>query len=461
MIHQLPQVLLTYATRRSLWLVLACGLLFVGPSVALAHLLELEPTHRAGFLLFSVCATDFIVCFVIVTQAKWQFCDSRSCLLPGFAVPHVLPLVTMAVLGLGLYPVIVGARIGTPWGLAACAIGIASCMIWSMHGDDRLLALLALMQCFVLISPPVREFWTSTHYAAIHVPIVVAGWAALFLWLRRLTSMREEDSDYLVPLQAQQGSPTRRERSHADRVIARMVVRNSWQRLTCDWWHDRLANVRERTARGRQWLLRYGYSPTPVEYSAIPIAAGYFFILFTIFHWREFPSKGPGISALVIPMAFPAMTTSGLLAIRRTRMAFELLLPLTRRQYFDGVLAAAARSAFISWIPTHGAIIALIFFTTSIRVDPPFVVDLTALSLGFHVCAFSIMARIAQIPSGFLRQILPFASLFPAMMVLGIGMASLETGYSLAAWIIALALAAFGLLYLRRVRDRWFNLELA
>ena len=149
-----------------------------------------------------------------------------------------------------------------------------------------------------------------------------------------------------------------------------------------------------------------------------------------------------------------------MLAMRRARMSQELLLPLTRRQYIDGVLAAAARSALTGWIPVHGALIALIIVATSMTVDVAFVAALTALSLGVQIYGFSVMAKIAQNPSGGSRWVMTFAVFIPPMIAATIGMVALEKGSPIAAWIIALAMGALGLAYLRRVRERWLQLEL-
>jgi hypothetical protein len=461
MIHQLPQVLLTYATRRSLWLVLAFGLLCVGPSAALAIVPDHAPGERAPFMMFSIGFATGVVGWILVTQAKWQFCDQRARLLPGFAGPHVAVLLAIAVVGLGLYPWALGAMGGAPLGIVACAIGIGSCFIWSTHGSHWLLGALAIVQYFSLMFHQGREFWTSTRFAPLHAAILVAGWIALVAWLRRLTAMREEDDDFLVPMQAQQGSATRMERSHSGRVVARALVRSAWQRLLSDWWHDRLANIRATTVRGRQWLLRYGFTPTPMEFPAIMMGAMFFIMFYMMSRSGMFSAKGAGVPSYNIMMIMPAMATGGMLAMRRARMSQELLLPLTRRQYIDGVLAAAARSALTGWIPVHGALIALLLATTSALVDAPFVATLTALSLGVQIFTFAVMARSAQNPSGGSRMVMTFASIFPPMIAATAGAAALQAGYPLATWLIALALAAVGLAYLRRVRARWLELELA
>jgi hypothetical protein len=426
MTAQLQQVALTYITRRSLWLMLAFGVVCCGPSVALSFIPEHSAGDHAPWAIFSVGFATGIVAWILLTQAKWQFCDQRSRLLPGFAVPHLAVIAAIAILGMGLYPWAVAAAGGiSPLGFAACAIGIGSCYIWSAHNSNTIFIALTLAQYFSLILPQGFEFWKAERFALIHAAIFTAGWVAFASWLWRLRTMREEDADYLIPIQAQQGSATRMERSQSARTIARMMVRSAWQRLLADWWHDRLIRVHADNTAARKRLLRYGFAPTPIWINALLMSVTFFVILYFIaqlgFSRNPHPNIGSLMATLNIMILMPAMLPGVMLVMRRARMPQELLLPLRRREYLGGLFAAAALNAAVLWIPCHAAMLGLLALLAPASLTAPVVADLTLLSLGVQVYTFGVLVWIARKPSGGVRLVVSMAVLMPAIFALMLG----------------------------------------
>jgi hypothetical protein len=121
----------------------------------------------------------------------------------------------------------------------------------------------------------------------------------------------------------------------------------------------------------------------------------------------------------------PAIMTGQFLAVRRARMPQELMLPLTRRQYVDGLLVAVARSSLVVWLTVHAALLGLLWVISRATLTGPFVLALTALALATQIYAFGAMTRTAQILAGTKRMIVMMLALMPAMFAVSVGLDSL------------------------------------
>src|SRR5262245_29079273 len=123
MITQLQQVARTYATRRGLWMLGVFGLFSFGPSAAILIAGKDAQMPPPSLAAIAIVFPVGITCYVLVTQAKWQYCDSRARLLPGFNPPHLAALALLAVLALGVYPVVLTmSGRWSPLGVSACAV---------------------------------------------------------------------------------------------------------------------------------------------------------------------------------------------------------------------------------------------------------------------------------------------------------------------------------------------------
>jgi hypothetical protein len=129
------------------------------------------------------------------------------------------------------------------------------------------------------------------------------------------------------------------------------------------------------------------------------------------------------LPALNIMIIMPTIMTAGLLAMRRARMSQELLLPMSRRQYIDGLLQALARNACWAWAATHVALIALIAATSPELLTLSFIVQLTALSLAAQLLAFGTLTWSASCASGGKRL---------ALMLLAVLLVSLPVVFGIA-----------------------------
>lgn len=434
MTAQLKQVALTYVTRRSLWLVALGGLLTLTPIAILALMHGSAPQFPVQLAATAIAFPTAILSFVLVTQAKWQFCNPRARVVPGFAGPHVAVILALGALAFGVYPVLLAAA--GRWnvlGISACAAIIAAGSIRSMHGgrfSDGIVAILAFLS---LMTEQGRGFWVvqnqSSAVAAAHAAILVGAWLALAAWVRRLTTMREEDDDFVIPVQAYQGSASRMERTHSARAVARAIDRNRWSRFVSDAWHDRLARVRRAASTSeRQRLLRYGFSPSP-EWIPSAFAALSFLVVYLLMARTTLIPRNRGADG-IMPMLptmvlMPSLMAAGLLALRRGKMAQELLLPLDRGAYVDGLLWAVARFTLIIWLPTHGAVLALIRLQSPEMLTPGFVIGLTALSLAIQAFMLGVTLNISPNLSGGKRVVLGIVVMFVAIIPLIVGVKAL------------------------------------
>lgn len=429
MTSQVQQVARTYVTRRSLWLFGAFALFSFGPGATLlvagGRVDKVPPMLAAVGLAFPAAITSF----VLATQAKWQFCDSRARLIPEFTTPHIAVLAAIALFAFGVYPAVLTLAGG--WnsiGVPACAIVVAAGSIWTIHSGQWLAGGVAFGTYLSLMSNAGLNFWINPDNARrllpLHGALLVGGWAALAAWLARLPRIREEDDDYFIPVQAYQCSSSRMERTQAARTFARAMLRSRWTQLPSDWWHDRLARIRATTAKSRQRLLRYGFTPSSAWMHAAPVALMFFAMLY--FMTRTGLMSGQGTTRSILPslnmmIIMPTMMAGGMLMMRRGRMAQELLLPLSRRDYVDGLLAAAAWSSLVTWLSMHAALLALLAALSPEMLTPALVAGLTALSLAMQLCAFGITALISPNVSGGKRMALMMGVVFIVVIPLMLG----------------------------------------
>lgn len=136
--RQLTAVLLTYATRRQMQIILGCG----GVIYALAIFAMAMDSQRPSenWFDFAYALLMFpagLIAYLLATHAKWQFVDPRARLLPRFAAPHLAVIFGLAVVGLILLPCLaaIAARLSL-LGYLACTIVFASSLIWYL-GDPR------------------------------------------------------------------------------------------------------------------------------------------------------------------------------------------------------------------------------------------------------------------------------------------------------------------------------------
>jgi hypothetical protein len=424
MTSQLQQVALTYITRRGLWLVAGIAFLGFGPMVAFTFAPNLQRGDASKAIpIVGIAAA--LVAFVVATQAKWQFCNPRARLYPGFSSPHIAPLLALVVVGCGFYPLaLVRALHWSLLGVPACSITLAASITWGLHRPHWLTVVTGMATFLSLITPVGIDFWVEAGharlYAPAHLAILVVGWGAIAYWIHRLKVVREEDADYAIPIQAQQGASTRMERTQASRALGQQFARGTRGARVSDRWHDRLANIHATTIAARKRLLRYGFTPTPLWINAIWVPASFFAMMLLISKFGIGKNADPATSLQTIWMMvlMPSLMAGGMLPLRRPRMAQELLLPMRRVDYLNGILAAVATNALILCFASVAALLGMIAVIVPDRIFFAFVAAVIALSAGVHVYAFGILSSIARNTSGVARLAASMIVVLPAMFAL-------------------------------------------
>jgi hypothetical protein len=425
MTSQLQQVALTYLTRRWLWLVAGIAGVGFGPLAALSFFGPSSRRLDGSEALAVVGVATALVAFVVATQAKWQFCNPRARLLPGFSSPHIATLLALVVAGCGLYPLtLVLAGHWSLLGVPACSITLAASIIWGLHRPHWIAFVTGMASFLSLITPVGIDFWIKADharlYAPAHLAILVAGWGAIAYWIHRLKVVREEDADYAIPIQAQQGAATRIERTQASRALGQQLARGSRQARVSDRWHDRLANMHATTIAGRKRLLRYGFTPSPLWINALWLPASFFSMMLLVTQFGVTKNADPATNLQTIWMMvlMPALMAGGMLPLRRPRMAQEFLLPMRRADYLNGILATIAINALILWFTSLAALLGMIAVIMPDRMFLGFVAAVTALSTGVHVYAFGVLCSIARMTSGGARLAASMIVVIPAMVAL-------------------------------------------
>ncbi len=468
--RQLTAVLLTYATRRAMQLILGGG----GIIYALAIFVLAMVTDSRTALPERVDAAFFILAFpagfiayLLATQAKWQFVDPRARLLPRFATPHLAVILGVALVGLLFMPGLaaIASRLSL-LGYLAFNIAFAASFIWSIHGSG-LATIVFMIMMFTLWSDQVRSLWILpscvAQYFPLHLIVFVAGWAAFAAWLLRLSRLNEESDDYNIPVQAQYGSATRMERSQASRNILRHKFANGlWKGGPSDWWHDRLRNYRTRSFRERQRLFRYGFAAIPAELNALWFATVMLVIL--VINSRTAASEATRALTFgaLAPMVFlPAMFPGLSLAMRRARLTQELLLPLSRTQFINGVFLELARQTLVAIIAMLAfAIIALVALPADFPETSRLLAGLVLLA-AVQPYFFGVATYSARWQSAMARLVIAMAAMMPVFMACSFALIMLQRTGPLPTLLIAAAVFPVGVLVAAKSRQAWLNAELA
>lgn len=470
MFELVKPVLLTYVTRRSMqWAVGLGGVVYA----LLIFAMAMSQQPRNDFQPSSggqVCMVAMFIAYLLVSQAKWQFVDPRAKLLPNYARPHLAVLLAFAVVGLFFVALLaaISARLSIV-GCLACTIALASSFIWALHANSGSGTLISMLIFFgIMTSERVRNFWllpeSVAQYFPLHLAVLTAGWVAVAAWLRRLPRMTEEAEDYNISMAAQSGSATRMERTQANRNLLRNKLSNGlWNGGPSDWWHDKLIGYQARSTSDRQRLFRYGFAPAPFEFSMCSMAA-VMVAMALLLRWQESNAAVPwgfNIGSLA-PLAFiPALMPGLILATRRARMSQELLLPLSRARFVDGILLEMARVTVVSLTALAVVGLGLVWLIPIDYPDTPKVLAAIAVVLavqpyffGANVYAALWTSAVARLGVMMLGVILPLLACIGAISLLK---------YHGPTWplVIAAMVLPLGLAVVAKARRKWLNAELA
>lgn len=459
----------TYTSRR--WMVLAS----VGGLLCLAAMLfamgRASDNMQGGVMGMNSLALPLMIGgLLLAMQAKYQFVHPRARLTPGFATPHIVVLIVLLLCLVMLYPMVASWHLHyAPLGALAFSALFVALVVWQIQVMSGLLSLASLALFFSYFQPTIAAFWVADApgLALPRIAVFLVGLVGIGAWLWRLTIMREQDGDYLVPVQSGFSQQSRMEKSEARQLISRWISRNPLQRLAVDSWHDRLATLPPQSEADRPRLLRYGMWMVPMPLMAVQMLVMIVVIALVQFLMFNSMKTGEGgiqpgpmvLGQLAILSLVTPFIGCHMLATRRTRLGQDLLLPLTREALIDGFRRQLV--AMLLWTlgpaAIGAAVAAPLIAPDVITLDKVFAAVATGIAIQPLMLALSL--RLALIQSGLKRM---FGMVLVLYLLMGIAVVSFSTftkaGYGWGALIVVMTLA-LGIWSLKWARRAWLNAE--
>jgi hypothetical protein len=351
-----------------------------------------------------------------------------------------------------------------PWGVLALAAAIGVPALWGAHLNRFTPMLVSLAVFYSLMTSWGLDFWIvhSSEQEGIHAAIFAAGAVLVIAWLWRLSHMQEEMGDYQNVYQWFLARRTGTEAIEQRRIVAAQVRRNRFLVPVGDWWHGRLGGYYGGSQAGLVRLLRYGFGAAPVVmqgmfFVAMVLCIGIFFTQFSILSQKGALS-GSFFFIATFGILLPGQMAGELMAQRRTRMAYEMLLPVSRRRLIDGLFAASVRNSITLWLMLHiavGIVVAMADQPLTLRTVAMFLL----LSFTTTLAAMGIGLRTSVWPSMAKRLFvlwLTWMVLIPPVLVWAL---THETTGDWPFIATAIALAGVGAWAIRSARRAWLNLE--
>lgn len=471
LVRKLKHVTMTYLTHRGLLIGLGVGLVIVFvPQMLIAISGKGPPPVGFGPSSSMIALPLIFLPILLVAQAKAQFAHARSRLVPGFAMPHLATLAGVLMLIAMVYPLFVAWLGATDaLGTLALAVSIVAPVTLGIHFNRFGTLIIAMTAFFSTMTQVGSAWWLSppASNAPIHAAIIVGGSAALVGWLWRLGRLREEADDYQTTMQWRASRRTDSETTESRRIVAEQMRRQKLAAWISDIWLARIGPYHGGHAFGRARLLRFGFGqPGWVQ----GLMMGTMFYLLTIFLAKfgylsgnlgqPHNDLGPLQFFMVMSAVFPGMLAGETLAHRRPTMGGELLRPLTRSQYADGLLTATVWNSATMWAVFNSGIILLIWQLVDVHFTATTVGMVLLLSATVSFASGSVSLRTAVWPSQLKRMGALWLTLVLVMPPL---VAWQPLRPKIGEWPFvgfALLLICVGIWMLGRARRAWMNLEL-
>jgi hypothetical protein len=336
--------------------------------------------------------------------------------MPHFFPAHLVALVGILLAMFVAYPFALAQLSGVkPIGLLALGLAIGAPTLWGVQFNRFSYMFVSMIVFYSLMTNWGMKFWVTeaTNHGELFGLLVVAGTLAVGAWLWRLCNMSEEGDDYLNMYQALLARRTGSEAVEQRRVVAAQIGRSRFGVRLGDWWHGRLGGYYGGSRWGLVRVLRYGFSAYPMEVQGLFMVA--MFVCMGIFfkNLSFMNSSGPANGIFIFfgqfSILMPGQMAGELLAQRRPRMVFEMLLPVSRESLVGGLIAAAARNAAVFWLMMNvsiGIVLAMTGAEYSLTIVAMFVLlsatttfALTALSLRTAVWPSRAKRMAVMIPS--------------------------------------------------------------
>lgn len=464
------QVVHTYTSRRWIVVAVAIGALWLTFMLFLLGK-DVNESQNGVMGMNFIALPAMIGGLLLAMQAKYQFAHSRARLTPGYTTPHLVVLVGLLACLVVFYPLLASWHLEyAPLGVLAFTMLFTALVVWQIQNMSGLLSLASIGLYFSFFQPTFAQLWVADvpGFLIPRVAILLAGLTGIVAWLFRLTRMREEDSDYLVPVQSGFNQQSRMEKSEARQLVTRWIARSPLHRWGVDSWHDRLANTAPQSEAARPGLLRYGMWMLPWPFIAVQmlvmmvaIVAMQYLVLSGM-HAND--TKASVVLPVLAQFGFLCLFVPGLachmLATRRPRLGQELLLPITREALVDGLRRQFINLVFWATAPSVLllAIFAPIYAAEYVTLENVVAAVTTALAL--QPMSIGISLRLALVQSG-LQRIAGMLLLLYLLVGLAVGVYFTFTLVGLV-WgaLFAAVVLALGLLSVRAARNAWLNAEL-
>jgi hypothetical protein len=467
MFEQIRQVGMTYITSRRVWFLAMVMGLVIGPNLLLNLVTNHSISDAAHPMMFVLGMPMFFIMPFLVGQAKMQFAHSRARLMPRFFSAHLVVLGGILLTMLVVYPLVLARLVGIePLGLLAFGVTMAAPALWGVQLNRITVMMSSMIAFYSLMTDWGMKFWIieSAEHRGLFGIIFAVGVAAIAAWLWRLCNMDEETDDYLNVYQATLARRTGSEAVEQRRVVAAQIGRSWLGTRIGDWWHAQLGGYCGGNKAGIARVLRYGVATMPVEiqglfFVAMVICLGVFLSRFS-FMGASGSNFGIYFFFGQFAILMPGQMAGELLAQRRPRLAFEMLLPASRVQLIDGLLFVSVRNSAVLWLMMNIAL-GIVLAMSNVEFTPRIVAMYVLLAATTTFATMALSLRVSVWPSRAKRMTVMISSWFVLLAPL-IVWATLHEKVGDAPFpLIAAVLLGVGAWLLFSARRAWLNVELA
>jgi hypothetical protein len=467
MLRKVRQVCLTYLTWRWIWFIWGVTLIFVGVGLASNNSRPNFSNYTAALGMPVFLGFAFLVAIV-----KWQFAHPRARLMPSYKTPHLFVFGAILFALLVANPLLLSYRGGISIaGSLAFTLLLGGSYLWGVGFDRGWMALPCMAIFFSPYIPAGNHFWFSDEqpYRLAHTGLVIVGLTLAIGWLWRIAHLDEEMSDYQTNINIGWLRHSRLESAELRKYEGRRAARKGLGSWFADRWHDRLPwpvlvpsekkpSLKRPSSKTK--LLRYGFTSISPAQQALGVTC--FVVLFTMmmFQFKSW-QKNPSLSVVAMPffsvMVIPAGATLLQFARRRSRMAHELLYPLTRTEYIDGLLRAAGRQFLFLWIATQVTlgIVVKIGTTHLVEMTFPALISYAFFSAATQLVGFGCILWLARFSNGFVYIV----GIYFVVGIQALLFATWRNPSPLGTFLLGLALA-LGVALIVHSRRLWLETEL-
>ena len=352
------QVVRTYTTRRRMWFMgpLLLLMMLVGVVDSLSHHGNPAEVSFGGF--FTIAMPTFIGMQWFVALAKWQFANPSARLTPGYVGAHLRVIVACVLVLLVGNPLLQAACMGiSPMGPLAFALVLGGTALLGYHTNHWMFIGSAMILFFSGTIPQISGsgVWISAS-GALHAVAAVVGAGLVVWWIWRLAHLREEDEDYFVMAMGYPGSISRLEGEIQRKWQGRMLARSGIGQTLSDRWHDRLHD----RPPGLAGLFDYGWTKQPRRFQAALMCVG--LVVYALFFKRflafseEGSLRGADFPLAFFVLAMPGFSSAMMMHGRLTRLGQELMRPVSRTAWVDGLLLSFGRQTLLLWLAGVAAV---------------------------------------------------------------------------------------------------------